>query len=128
MEYYFREWLLGIVEDDPLPYGIKYLNFIITQNKWHFELALTGSEYPFKLSIADLYYPLEAQCFFCEKYFKIRPFGRKKIYDVTKKLILNFFAQQQLCQHFCPNGRSNFDNLTISLGFRGKKAKFLVKI
>lgn len=128
MEYYFEEWFLGLFEDDPLPYEIKHLCFIISLGGGRPELAVSGSENPFVFCNPEMYYPLEAQCFFCQKYFNIRPNGRKNIYDVTKKLILNFFESQKTKTHFRPNGRSELAKMTISLGFRGKKANFLVKI
>lgn len=128
MEYYFREWLVGLLEDDPLPHEINHLCFIILMSHDRVELALSGDENPFRLCYPGMYYPLEAQCFFCQKYFKIRPNGRKNIYNKTKKMICDFFKAEKTETHFRPNGRSEFANLTISLGFRGKKANFLVKI
>ena len=128
MEYYFEQWVSGTLEDDPLPVGVRFINFIITEYKDRFELAFTASENPFEISYPDMYYPLEAQCFFCDKYFKIRPHSRQNIYAITKKLILDFCAKEKNNIHFCPNGRSGFENMTISLGFRGKKANFLVKL
>lgn len=128
MEYYFREWLIGLLEDDPLPFEIKHLCFIISMLPDRVELALSGDENPFRLCYPGWYYPLEAQCFFYQKYFKIRPNGRRNIYNKTKKMICDFFKAEKTKTHFRPNGRSELGNLTISLGFRGKKANFLVKI
>ena len=128
MEYYFSQWLKGIVEDDPLPYEIKHMCFIINKGKQFAELSMSYSENPFLYAVPDMYFPLMAECFFYQKYFKIRPNSRQKLYQITKSLILNFFAQEKNLIHFRPNGRPDFANLTISMGFRGKKAIFLVKV
>ncbi len=128
MEQYFSDWLKGLVEDDPLPQEIRHMCFIISYRKSHTELALSCSENPFLYAIPDMYYPLETECFFCPKYFNIRPNSRQNVYAVTKKLIVDFFEKEKTLTHFRPNGRTEFANLTISLGFRGKKANFLVKV
>lgn len=128
MEYNFKEWLKGLVEDDPLPQEIKYICFIISCKKDRVELSVTGSENPFFYAVPDMYYPLEAECFFCPKYFKMRPNSRDEVFDITEKLITDFFCQEAKNLHFRPNGRTEFANITISMGFRGKKAKFLVKV
>ncbi len=128
MEYYFKEWVMGLFEDDPLPYEIKYLCFIITLYQDRCELSLTGSERPFTTAYPQDYYPLEAQCFFLSKYFNLRPCSRQKIYNITKRLILDVTFVERNNIHFRPNGRFELQDITISLGFRGKKADFLVKL
>ncbi len=126
----FGEWLNGLIEDDPIPYETAYLTFIITEYKDRFELMLTGSESPLKKCEPDFYFPLECQCFFEPHYFLLRPLGRQYMFNYTKQLILDFFAvykNDTKKPYKQPNGRSDYKNKTISLGFRGKKPTFLVK-
>lgn len=129
MDYYFREWLFGIIEDDPIPQEIKYLTFIISVYPDRCELAVTGSEEKLEICQPNFYYPLEAQCFYNTAYFNLRPLGRKVILDKTKSLIQRCF--QALTSGnitlVSSNGRSDLLNKAISVGFRGKKATFLVK-
>lgn len=130
MEYYFSEWLLGLIEDDPIPYEIKYLTFIITEYDDRYELSLTGSENKLNICEPSFYYPLESQCFYNTAYFNLRPLGRQKVLDVTKKLIISTFkkiSNQGIVLQNRTNGQSGLLNKTISVGFRGKKATFLVK-
>jgi len=130
MEYYFSEWLLGLIEDDPIPYEIKYLTFIITEFDDRYELSLTGSEQKPLVCEPDFYYPLECQCFYNTSYFNLRPLGRRKVLEITKKLIINTFKkinEQGIVLQNRTNGQSGLLNKTISVGFRGKKATFLVK-
>lgn len=130
IDYHFSEWLLGLIEDDPVPGEIKYLTFIITEYRDRYELALTGSENKPLLCEPGFYYPLECQCFFLTDYFNLRPLGRPKVFNFTKNMIIGFFEKQR--KYFesiggRTNGRSSLAGKTISLGFRGKKATFLVK-
>ena len=50
MEYYFEQWVSGTLEDDPLPVGVRFINFIITEYNDRFELAFTASENPIEIS------------------------------------------------------------------------------
>ena len=104
-----------------------HLLFIISEYYDRVELALTGSENKLKISYPSFYFPLEAQCFFDTEYFNLRPKGRKAIFKLTKQMILSFVDCLGFSNYFSPNGRSLFANMTISLGFRGKKTTFLVK-
>ena len=127
MQQRFNEWLNGLVEEDPIPFEVKHLLFIISEYDDRVELALTGSEKQLNISYPSFYFPLEAQCFFDAEYFNLRPKGRETIFKLTKQMILSFVNSIKLSSAFGPNGRSLFGNVTISLGFRGKKTTFLVK-
>ncbi len=131
MEKLFSEWFFGVFEDDPLPDEIRYINFMITEYDDRYEVGFSGDENPYKKAIPGEYYPLEAQSFFCSDYYDMRPYGRDFVLSLTKKLILNIVSKtksnDRLLLNICPNGRSYLHDMTISVGFRGENADFLVK-
>jgi hypothetical protein len=60
----FINWLIEIEEDDPLPYEINFVMFVLVKKGVHYEVFFTGHETLFKNTIiAGPYYPLEAQYF-----------------------------------------------------------------
>lgn len=58
----FKDWIFGLIQDDPIPFEIKSLVFYINDN---FEIGFSGSESE-KIEKIDLffYYPLEAEFFY----------------------------------------------------------------
>ncbi|MBQ8845142.1 MAG: hypothetical protein IJ008_03910 [Clostridia bacterium] len=40
-----KNWIKGIVEDDPIPYEIKYIYFLIVEDKTSYHLEFVGSEF-----------------------------------------------------------------------------------
>lgn len=57
-----KKWIKGIIEDDPIPYEIKYLYFLIVEDERTYHLEFVGSE--FKDNNYFSYYVLEGQyCF-----------------------------------------------------------------
>ena len=80
-------WLLGIEEDDPLPYEINHIYFYLEQNI----LGMGGTE-NLKTFICDFeYYPIESQFFdFQREYFNKKPLIKLKnlINDVMENIEL----------------------------------------
>lgn len=62
LEKRLEEWLTGIFEDDPLPDEVKFIYFVIVDEKVSYHLEIRGSE--IKNTTYFEYYPLEAQYFF----------------------------------------------------------------
>lgn len=60
----FKRWIIGMQEDDPLPYEIRYVYFLITFTNNSCSLMFCGSENFEKQLINFEYFPLEAQYFF----------------------------------------------------------------
>lgn len=59
----FLLWILGLIEDEPIPYEIKSLVFFINENN---EIGFSGSESKdIKKIDYYFYFPLEAQFFYC---------------------------------------------------------------
>ena len=40
-----KDWIKGLVEDDPIPYEIKYIYFLIVEEKTSYHLEFVGSEF-----------------------------------------------------------------------------------
>lgn len=67
----FLEWILGTIEDSPIPYEIKSLVFFVNDN---FEIGFFGSENEkIKKIEIEFFFPLDAEYYFNQnlyKYFK----------------------------------------------------------
>ena len=68
-------WLLGIEEDDPIPFEIKHIYFYLEQNI----LGMAGTELERQYILDFEYYPTESQFFdFQKEYFNKNPLIRLK--------------------------------------------------
>jgi hypothetical protein len=110
-----RTWLLGIIEDDPIPYEIKNICFVYSKYNGCFILSMGGTENkPYLNNLFD-YYPLESQVFYCKSIMNIKD---KDYYEnLVKYMIDESFASFEL--------KSNFMNRHIYFGEYGKNLEFL---
>lgn len=84
------QWVKGINEDDPLPYEIKYIYFIVSFKNKDIELSYTGADV--KLTFFDFgpYLPLEAEYFYSNslKFISKNLYNKKS--NISKQEILDF--------------------------------------
>lgn len=82
----FLSWILGLIEDNPIPFEIESLVFYINKNN---EIGFSGTERK-NVTLTDrfFYNPLEAQYFFCPQIYKImfECDGQKKL-GILKNLL-----------------------------------------
>ena len=94
----FMFWLLGIEEDTPIPYEIKYLYFCIHRENGGVFLSFGGKENADDLALNFDYMPLEAQYFYSNKletsnvFFKVR----KLIENVLTDSSFNYLNSKDL--------------------------------
>jgi hypothetical protein len=115
LSYEFSEWLIGLQEDEPLPFEINLATFIISKNSNLYSLAYSGHEQK-KLTklVAGEYIPLEGQYFF-SKYLMTVEFLTKN--EKQKRNFLIFLITQ-LITDFLKTNRANFlNNKSIAIGF-----------
>lgn len=91
----FCDWLVGIQEDDPLPFETKNIYFIVEfgQN----DIAFSYSADDRNLQIFDYgsYFPLEAQYFFSAEMINLsyelfvkKSISKRDVFDMLKSLVL----------------------------------------
>jgi len=107
-----KKWLLGLFEDDPIPYEIKNLYFILHKENNAPFLSFAGSELPLKKLINFEYYPLEAQFFPTHKFQK--DFNLTNLKSLVEKL-QNDKAIEEI-----------FIEKTLFIGIFGQKEIYLV--
>lgn len=98
----FQYWLESIVEDNPIPYEIKHICFICSQNGKILTLSMGGCELkPTQNNMFD-YYPLEAQFYFDRKLFKItnQEYYKKLVKDIIDESFSSYYLKYQF------NGKS----------------------
>ncbi len=119
LQYYFDDWVLGVFEDDPLPFEVNYILFILDKKGDYYNLEFSGHQYIDKsINSSGFFYPLEAQSFFCTEFFGLK-ISNQKIFKLTKTLICNFLKLPQ----------AQFLSKTqIGLCFRYKNAVFLKQL
>ena len=115
MKKRFLNWLEGVFEDDPLPYGINTLDFCLINNYPRVELGFYGSQD----GLFPLYYPLEAQCFFDNNFFNLN-LSDEKLIDLVTEMIEYAFEYISNKQYFDTK-------ITIRGKLYKKNSYFLVK-
>ena len=65
-----KKWLLGLFEDDPIPFEVVNLYFLLHREGEYFYISFGGNELPLKRLFNFEYYPLEAQFFDVYKFNK----------------------------------------------------------
>ena len=93
----FTFWLLSIVEDDPIPYEINHIVFVINQDN---SITMGGCEQKPNLNNMFDYYPLEAQYFYLKNlsYLQI-----KNLIDESfsnEELKFQFKKRKIYCSYF----------------------------
>lgn len=101
----FLYWVLGIQEDDPLPYEINYIYFLISFSNNACTLVYAGSENFEKQPVNFEYFPLEAQYFYNQTFNQIT------------EINLALLALKQLLE-------DSFDNPEFKKMFKNKKIYF----
>lgn len=71
MQYQFDSWLNGNFEDDPLPYEIRYMLFLLTNQSGSFSLCFSGGECLYDINQPLEYYPLEAENFSSSEFYNL---------------------------------------------------------
>lgn len=59
----FIFWVMGVLEDDPIPYEVKEIYFCLHRENGNIFLSFGGNEKKEKIVFNFEYYPLEAQFF-----------------------------------------------------------------
>lgn len=115
LSYEFNEWLISLNEDEPLPFEINLVTFIISKNSNLYSLAYSGHEQKtLKKLVAGDYIPLEGQYFF-SKYLMTVEFLSK---SQKQKQAFLMFLITQLIKTFLKTNRANFlKNKSIAVGF-----------
>lgn len=93
-------WLLGINEEDPIPYEVNHIYFYLEQNI----LGMGGTEQKSDFILDFEYYPIECH-FFTEQ----KEYFNKNSLTRLKNLILDAYENEKL--------KSIYKNKTIHLGF-----------
>lgn len=102
-------WLLQIVEDNPIPYEIKHIIFVYD----NFSLFVGGTEnIPTTKNMFD-YFPLEAQYFDCNQFYKIID---NKFFEVAFDVIDEAFSNDYLKTQL-KNKKIYFSKFSISPKF-----------
>lgn len=87
----FYSWILNIEEDDPIPYEIKYIYFVISFRNNICSLAMGGKEIHSLSPINFEYFPLEAQFFNNESFMQLTEINLAKL--ELKQLLEDCFTQ-----------------------------------
>ena len=77
MQKMFEQWVLGTLEDDPLPYEVRHIIFCLHKEGF---LSFGGQEILPKMIFNFEYYPLEAQ------FFPLKNPQRFSLYSLRKLL------------------------------------------
>lgn len=85
----FRQWVLGVEEDDPLPPEIRFVLFVFSSHQNINHLQYVGCENAPKIICSFDYCPLEAQFFYCNKFLKLDPQTALQFCELFVKEIKN---------------------------------------
>ena len=92
----FYYWLVGIQEDDPLPFEIKNIYFIVEFNQNEIVISYSADDKTLNIFDYGTYFPLEAQYFFCSEFrelslnfFVKKSISKKDILDMLNLLVSN---------------------------------------
>ena len=91
----FHDWLAGIQEDDPLPFEIKNIYFIIEFTQNSIMVSYSADDKNLELFDYGSYFPLEAQFFFSAEMINLsyelfvkKNISKKDVFDMLKSLVL----------------------------------------
>ena len=85
-----KEWLLNIQQNNPLPYEITNIYFIVDFSNNDIELSYSASDIDLQVIDYGFYQPLEAEYFYCEQLKQIAKDMHQKKSKLTKQQILLF--------------------------------------
>lgn len=109
----FIDWIVGLIEDDPIPYEIEYLIFCLDKSNDFEHIMFAGNEKLEKCFLNFEYFPLEAQFFNVYKFKK-----NFSLFDL-RKLIENAL-------HF-KNFKKIVENKKIIYGIYGENVIYSVE-
>lgn len=105
----FCNWLVGIQEDDPLPFEIKNIYFIVEFKQNDIVISYSADDKTLISFDYGTYFPIEAQYFFCselrdlsKQYFVKKSISKQYVFDMLNMLILraktelNFLSSKQI--------------------------------
>lgn len=95
----FKEWLVQIQQDSPLPYEIKNIYFIVDFANNDIELSYSASDIDLKFFDYGFYQPLEAEYFFCLPLKKLAKKMPQKKSKLAKEQVFLFL--KELCLSVC---------------------------
>lgn len=115
LSYEFNEWLIGIEEDEPLPYEINLVTFIISKNSNLYSLAYSGHEQTtLEKLVAGEYIPLEGQYFYNKHLMAVEFLSKSE----KQKRDFLIFLITQLIKNLLKTNRAKFlKKKSIALGF-----------
>ncbi|MGN1221598.1 MAG: hypothetical protein ACI4TT_00005 [Christensenellales bacterium] len=94
-----KNWISQIQQDNPLPYEIKNIYFIVDFANNDIELSYSASDRDLKVFDYGFYQPLEAEYFFCLPLKKLAKKMPQKKSKLLKQQILLFL--KDLCYFVC---------------------------
>lgn len=109
------EWLAGIQQDDPLPYEIKNIYFIVDFANNDIELSYSASDVDLQIFDYGFYQPLEAEYFYCAPLKQIAQNFFQKKSKLSKQQIVLWL--KNLCFFAC-NSLDFLKNKNIFFGER----------
>lgn len=77
----FVFWVLGVLEDEPIPYEIQNIYFCLHRENGNIFLSFGGNEKTEKIVFNFEYYPLEAQFFKVENQYTFSLFTLRKLLE-----------------------------------------------
>jgi hypothetical protein len=84
------EWVKGIQEDEPVPYEVKHIYFIVSFVSGDIELSYSGNENRLTIFDYGFYSPLEGQYFYCNELKNVAKILAQKKSTETKTEVYNF--------------------------------------
>ena len=85
MQREFILWVMGVLEDDPIPYEVKEIYFCLHRKNGNIFLSFGGNEKKEKIVFNFEYYPLEAQFFALQEQNKFTLFSLRKLLETAMK-------------------------------------------
>ena len=85
MEIEFIFWVMGVLEDDPIPYEVKEIYFCLHRENGNIFLSFGGNEKKEKMVFNFEYYPLEAQFLPIKNQLKFSLFSLRKLLESAMK-------------------------------------------
>ena len=116
----FFEWIKGIQEDDPLPYEIQNIYFILDLKNNDLQLSYSADDRALKVFDYGAYFPLEAQYFYSNTMKKLLLNSSENHLNLIKKELLEFL------KNICLNSKAHFpffQDKHIFFGLRFKQIK-----
>lgn len=100
----FIFWVMGVLEDDPIPYEVKEIYFCLHRENGNIFISFGGNEKTEKKVFNFEYYPLEAQFFPIIDQNKFSLFSLRKVLETAFKNEDFFNAFLEKTAHYCVFG------------------------